>query len=73
MGGLAGPAICSHLHLAGGWRQLRGGGVEAGAGAGARVRGRTCNNLLGVPTWSPTVMFCVETWRPQQDKCPTYL
>ena len=35
MGGLAGPAICSHLHLAGGWRQLRGGGVEAGAGAGA--------------------------------------
>ena len=26
----------------------------------ARVRGRTCNNLLGVPSWSPTVMFCVE-------------
>ena len=57
MGGLAAARLPGHLFTSAfSWGLLASCGAEEWR-LGlvlARVRGRTCNNLLGVPTWSST-------------------
>ena len=57
MGGLAEARLPGHLFTSAfSWGLLASCGAEEWR-LGlvlARVRGRTCNNLLGVPTWSST-------------------